>query len=159
MDDRPVSAGGSRGATPAGIEPSIPDRDHDRSAGGRTILVAEDEPSVRAVIVAVLEQQGYSVMAAGDGPEALARAVEHAGTIHLILTDVRLPKLGGQELVERIAVDRPGVKVLFMSGHPEDEVLRQDACGGRANFIQKPFRLADLARRVRDVLEVQGAGA
>jgi CheY-like chemotaxis protein len=157
VSDRPVSALGSRDAAPAGVEPSIPDRDRD--VGRQTILVAEDEPSVRAVIVAALEQHGYCVIAAGDGHEALARADDHAGTIHLILTDVRLPGLGGPELTERIAVNRPGVKVLFMSGHTEDEVMRPDALGGRENFIQKPFRLADLARRVGDVLDARREGA
>jgi PAS domain S-box-containing protein len=121
--------------------------------GTETVLLCEDEPDVRELAREVLEDYGYAVLEAKDGEEALERAAGHTGSIHLLLTDVIMPRMNGSELVARLARDRP-LKVLYMSGYMETSMIRGSVPD--APFLQKPFSPLALARTVRAVLD--GAG-
>lgn len=125
--------------------------------GVETVLVVEDDELVRDLVCEVLRRSGYVVLGACHGAEALHVAELHSGPIHLLLTDVVMPGMGGAELAERLARARPGIKVLYMSGYTDDEALRRGVMGGRKAFIQKPFRAAALAVKVREVLDSPAA--
>jgi CheY-like chemotaxis protein len=101
----------------------------------------------------ILESKGYHVLEAADGQEALAVAEGYPRAIHLLLTDVVMPSLGGRELADRLSIRQPGLKVLFLSGCTDDAVVRHGALEPGDNFLQKPFTPAALARKVRDVLD------
>src|SRR5262249_23571508 len=118
--------------------------------GTETLLLVEDEPPVRAVALRALRQLGYHVLEAGDGDEALARARSYAGPIHLLVTDVVMPRMGGIELAQRLRVQRPKTRVLHVSGYVDPSLL-EGATPGSA-FLQKPFLPDTLARKVREVL-------
>jgi two-component system, cell cycle sensor histidine kinase and response regulator CckA len=120
--------------------------------GQDTILLVEDEPGVRHVVQRMLELKGYEVLAADDGPGALEISHHHPGAIHLLLTDVAMRVMGGPELARALAAKHPEMKVLFMSGHTEDNTLRRGVRESALNFIQKPFRVDQLLRKVRKVL-------
>jgi two-component system, cell cycle sensor histidine kinase and response regulator CckA len=117
-----------------------------------TVLVAEDRDVVRNLVVSVLEREGLHVLAAADGERALALAASHDGTIDLLLTDVVMPGLDGDELAERVHAQRPGTAVLFMSGYTEREAIRRGAADGDVAFIEKPFRPQELVEKVYAVL-------
>lgn len=121
-----------------------------RAGGSETILVVEDEPSVRMLIVQMLAVAGYTIVPAGDGEEALRLASEHAGPIHLLLTDVIMPVMNGRELAEKVSAARPGVRVIFMSGYTDDVLGGQ---GEMPHFIEKPFSPSNLRKTVRSVLD------
>ncbi len=121
--------------------------------GTETVLLAEDESSVRAVAMAALERSGYRVLAAPDGPAALALARDFDGPIHLLLTDVVMPGMHGRELAESLQALRPATRVLFASGYTDDAVLLRGIRVDEVSFIQKPFTPQMLVRRVRDVLD------
>jgi PAS domain S-box-containing protein len=121
--------------------------------GTETILVVEDEPGVRRLVRENLEAQGYAILDAATPEEGLGVCQEYVGVIHLLLTDVIMPQMSGRELAERVASFRPGVKVLFMSGYTEDEILRDTALGPGLAYLQKPFTPSALARKIREVLE------
>jgi CheY-like chemotaxis protein len=116
------------------------------------VLVVEDEEMVRRLTRTILEASGYVVLEAGDGLEGLSVCQSHDGAIDLLLSDVMMPGLGGRELAARAALLRPGLRVLFMSGHTEDVILKEGIQKGMP-FLQKPFRPADLAHKVREVLD------
>ena len=119
-----------------------------------TILVAEDEPAVRALTCRILRKRGYHVLEAKDGTEAVEVASNYQGTINLLVTDVIMPNVGGRELSERLARLRPQVKVLFMSGYTDDQLLQRGVLqSGSGNFLEKPFTPDALARKVREVLD------
>ena len=121
--------------------------------GTETILVVEDDPTVRSLAVRILEEHGYTVLEACDGPEAIALAGAHRGTIDLVLSDVVLPGMSGREVVDRIPAACPGVKALFMSGYTENAIVHDGTLDADTAFIQKPFRADTLARWVRRVLD------
>ena len=121
--------------------------------GSETILVAEDEQPMLAVIRTVLEGKGYHVLAAASPSDTVALAGRHQGPIHLLITDVVMPGLNGKELEERLTRERPGLKVLFISGYTGDILAKRGLMGGETHFLQKPFRMLDLARKVREVLD------
>jgi two-component system cell cycle sensor histidine kinase/response regulator CckA len=122
--------------------------------GTETVLLVEDEDRVRALARLALASSGYTVLEARDGQEALDICQREQGPIHLVVTDIVMPKMSGRELADRLAALRPGIKVLFLSGYPEDAVLRQGVTQGKGRaFLQKPFTPAVLARRVREVLD------
>jgi two-component system cell cycle sensor histidine kinase/response regulator CckA len=107
---------------------------------------------VRHVVQRMLTLKGYSVLTAQDGQEALDITRAHAGPIHLLLTDVAMPVMGGRELAERLAPMYPEMRVLFMSGHTEDGMVRRGVRESVINFIQKPFRADQLLYKVRKLL-------
>jgi PAS domain S-box-containing protein len=124
--------------------------------GTETILLAEDEDRVRSLTVAVLTQQGYTVIEACDGQEALALAREYRGEIHLLLTDIVMPRLSGKDLADQLRRDRPGLRVLLSSGYTGDTVMQQGVMDASIPFLQKPFTVRTLTLKVREVLD--GAG-
>ncbi len=119
--------------------------------GSETILVVEDEDTVRDLICRVLEDRGYRVEEAAGGEEALAMA--HGLEIHLVLTDVVMPGLNGPDLVRRLIAEHPGIKVLYTSGYADHAVARNGLLEPGVNLISKPMSPASLARKVREVLD------
>jgi PAS domain S-box-containing protein len=126
------------------------------SPGSETILLVEDADAVREVSRELLEAEGYKVLAAGDGPEALLIAREHAGPIHLMMTDLVMPQMSGRELTKHFGLLRPAAKVLYVSGYTDDAVTRHDVHESQVAFLSKPFGSEALCRKVRTILD--GAG-
>jgi two-component system, cell cycle sensor histidine kinase and response regulator CckA len=123
------------------------------AAGGtETILLVEDEDSVRQLVRETLESRGYHVLEAGDGQAGLAVAAGHSDTIHLVITDVVMPGMSGQQLVQQLLSARPGIKALYLSGYAEDAFGNAKPSDSPKAFLQKPFTLQNLARKVREVL-------
>jgi PAS domain S-box-containing protein len=123
------------------------------SPGTETVLLAEDEEMVRRLAREILSGNGYKVLEAGNGREALLLSEAHRGEIHLLLTDVVMPKMSGRELTERIRPLRPDLRILFMSGYTDDAILRHGVLEDGIPFLQKPFTAEELARKVREVLD------
>ena len=122
-------------------------------AGVETVLVVEDEPAVREIARSVLSRLGYVVLEAAGGHEALAISAAFASTIHLVVSDAVMPGMGGAEVVQRLQLQRPGLKALFMSGYTDDEMVRSGIVSSEVLFVQKPFEPAGFARAVRDALD------
>jgi PAS domain S-box-containing protein len=120
--------------------------------GGETILLVEDDPQVREVGRRALERAGYIVLAVGDTEAAIAAADRHAGHIHLLVTDVVLPRVSGRELAARLAIHRPAIKVLYVSGTSDGAIARHRMLEPGIEFLEKPFSLDRLLRKVRQVL-------
>jgi signal transduction histidine kinase len=127
--------------------------DSPAAKGSETILVVEDSDPVRELILGMLREKGYNVLAASDGDEALEMAEKHEGAIHLLVTDVVMPRLGGPELAQRLLKDRPGMSVLFMSGYTDKGIVFGSEIEPDRDFLQKPFTTGELARRVRGILD------
>ncbi|MBI5569138.1 MAG: PAS domain S-box protein [Desulfomonile tiedjei] len=125
-----------------------------RPQGTETILLVEDEEMVRQVAHEALEVLGYVLLPARDAEEAQRISAGHKGRIHLLLTDVVLPKMDGKTLFERLAPSRPDMKVLFVSGYTENFIVHHGVLDRGVHFIQKPFTLDGLARKVREVLDL-----
>jgi PAS domain S-box-containing protein len=123
------------------------------AAGTETVLVVEDEEAVRNLVVRILRGAGYAVLPASNGAEALDVCGAHPGEIHLVLTDVVMPDMNGKALADRLAEARPGIRVLYMSGYTDDAIVHHGALDQETSFIAKPFNAADLARKVREVLD------
>jgi two-component system cell cycle sensor histidine kinase/response regulator CckA len=121
--------------------------------GDEVILVAEDEPLVRSLTVRCLRMAGYHVLEAPSAPEAALICERHDGPIHLLLTDVVMPQLSGQALARQVQAHRAGIKVLFMSGHIDDAVLKLGIRDEGVPFLPKPFTPDALVRKVREVLD------
>jgi two-component system CheB/CheR fusion protein len=124
--------------------------------GAEVVLLVEDEEKVRKLARTILAHRGYVVLEARDGREGLSVSAGHQGKIDLLLSDVVMPELGGRELADLILKMRPGIKVLLMSGHTQDVVVKEGVKAGTP-FLQKPFAPADLARKVREVLDSPAA--
>ncbi|HEX6273411.1 MAG TPA: ATP-binding protein, partial [Polyangiaceae bacterium] len=120
--------------------------------GAETILLVEDEAQVRAVTKRILAKNGYHVLDAASGADALALAQRFEGAIHLLLTDVVMPKMGGRELAERLTARIPRCRTIFMSGYTDDAVVRHGVLNSEVAFIQKPITMDALLARVREVL-------
>ena len=121
--------------------------------GGETILVAEDEDTLGKLIAKILTSNGYNVLSAHNGKEALRLAEEFPGTIHLLLTDVIMGQMGGRELSEELLKRKPEMKLIYMSGYTDDTVVRHGILGAKNEFLQKPFSPSALLRRIREVLD------
>ncbi len=121
--------------------------------GDETILLVEDAENVREVIRESLESCGYTIIEAEDGEEALRKVALSREKIHLVLTDVVMPKMDGQVFVLRLKPILPEAKVIFMSGYTQDALVKKGEIEQGIDFIQKPFNLIDLARRIRMVLD------
>jgi PAS domain S-box-containing protein len=138
--DEPCDA---RGSTPASLA---------AAGGSETVLLVEDEDSVRQLVRETLESRGYRVLEAENGNAALALAASHPDPIHLVITDVVMPGLSGHELVQKLLPARPAIKVLYLSGYAQDAFSIPLAAEAQRTFLQKPFTLQSLARKVREVL-------
>ena len=124
------------------------------SRGTETILLAEDEPSLRDLASRILRDLGYDLIIAANGEEAIQIAQEQSEKeIHLLLTDVVMPRMGGKELADRLKISRPKMKVLFASGYTDDTIVHHGVLERGINYIQKPFTPDTLARTVRQVLD------
>ncbi|MFN7978365.1 MAG: PAS domain S-box protein [Vicinamibacterales bacterium] len=123
------------------------------SRGAETVLVVEDDDAVRGVVRLALTMQGFTVLEASGGEAAVHIAEEHPGVIHLLLSDVVMPEMGGRQVLEAIRQRRPGIRALFMSGYTDDAVLRHGVVEAADAFIQKPFTPLGLARKVRQVID------
>jgi PAS domain S-box-containing protein len=126
--------------------------------GSETVLLVEDEPEVRGLARDILHQQGYTVLEAADGGEALRIGREHGGPIHLLVTDVVMPQMGGRELADHLKAGRRETKVLYVSGYTDDAILHQGVSETGTAFLPKPFTAAELAHKVREVLDAAPAG-
>jgi CheY-like chemotaxis protein len=124
-----------------------------KTSGHETVLLVEDEEALRVLARHVLEGSGYKVLEAGHGGEALLICQQHAEPIHLVLSDVVMPQMGGRELVDHLAQLRPDVKVLFCSGYTADVMKQHGILETTAEFLQKPFTPEALVRKVREVLD------
>ena len=121
--------------------------------GAETILLVEDDAAVRTLSRRVLQAQGYRMLVGVDGNDALREADGHAGPIHLMVTDVIMPGLSGRELSDALRRRNPSLRVLYVSGYTDDAVLRRGVETEGVDFLPKPFTPADLARKVREVLD------
>ena len=121
--------------------------------GREPILLVEDEDEVRALARELLERQGYRVLEASDGLQALDRYETGGDQIDLILSDVVMPRMSGRELVDRVRALRPDMRVLYMSGYTEDAILRHGVRDASTVLLGKPFAPADLLAKVREVLD------
>jgi CheY-like chemotaxis protein len=122
------------------------------AGGSETVLLVEDEESVRQLVRETLEGKGYRVLEAGNGEAGLKAAARHDGRIDLVITDVVMPQLGGRELAQKLVASRPKIKVLYLSGYTEDAIVSEGTIESGKAFLQKPFTLQSLARKVREVL-------
>jgi PAS domain S-box-containing protein len=130
------------------------DTEHDPSLSGtERILLVEDEKSVRNLVERVLKSRGYDVLAAEDCRNALELASDVDLAVDLVLTDIVMPEMSGRELVEALHTGRPALRVLYMSGYTDDEILRRGLNDSGMSFIQKPFTAENLAMQVRKVLD------
>ena len=141
-------------------EQSTPARDRSNEGralpqGTETVLLVEDEKGVRELAREYLEMTGYTVIEAENGHTALELAALHAGPIHLLMTDVVMPGISGRELSERVKSIRPGIRVLFMSGYTDQAVVHHGILESDAVLLQKPFTVAALAAKLRDILNLE----
>ena len=121
--------------------------------GTETILLVEDEETVRTLTRQILEMCGYTIHEAQNGREALVLCEKHVGRIDLLMTDVVMPEMGGRELAETILRSCPQMRVLFTSGYTDDAVVRHGVIDASTNFIQKPYATDELAQKVRGILD------
>jgi PAS domain S-box-containing protein len=124
-----------------------------RPGGRETVLFVEDEVALRDLMQRVLAKGGYTVLAAGDGLDALARVEAHPGPIDLVVTDVIMPHMSGPELATRLRARDPGVRLLYVSGYTADQLRSQTDLGKDATLLAKPFTSDGLLRKVREVLD------
>jgi two-component system cell cycle sensor histidine kinase/response regulator CckA len=117
-----------------------------------TILLVEDERSVREFLARTLSRAGYRVLAAADGESALATSEGFGGHIHLLVTDVMMPVMNGKDLADRLCALRPDIKVLFVSGYSRADIW-PDVCEDQTDWLPKPFTAAQFHRKVRQVLD------
>jgi two-component system cell cycle sensor histidine kinase/response regulator CckA len=123
-----------------------------QSGGSETVLLVEDEESVRQLVRETLESKGYKVLEADHGEAALQIASEYSETIDILITDVVMPGMGGRELSARLSATCPQTKVLYLSGYTEDAITHEGVLESGTAFLQKPFTLQMLSRKVREVL-------
>ncbi|MBK8240018.1 MAG: response regulator [Deltaproteobacteria bacterium] len=124
-----------------------------RAGGDETLLVVEDDSQVRRVVAETLARQGYRVLTAQHGLDAIDVAGRHEGGIDLLITDVVMPKMGGPELAHELRSARPGLRVLFVSGYSEHAMIREGALGDQESLLEKPFSRDRLLERVRQLLD------
>ncbi len=135
------------------VESAEPTKNADEAVHGtETILFAEDEDDLRELVGQFLRKNGYTVLEAKNGIEALQVAEHHDGQIHLLMTDVVMPKMGGWKLAERLITLRPALRVVYLSGYSEYSAAPDNSSKWRASFVQKPFAMDALARKIHEVL-------
>jgi two-component system, cell cycle sensor histidine kinase and response regulator CckA len=123
------------------------------TSGTETLLIVENEPAIRNLLQVALRRNGYTVLAAESGREALELVRNHGGAIDLLITDVVMPDMDGPELVKHLTTIRPDTPALFMSGYMDDTLGDRGILSTNANFIQKPFSPRAIAKKVRDILD------
>ena len=123
------------------------------ATGTETALVVEDEEALREVARRMIEAAGYTVLTAANGEEALLVSARHDGGVHLLVTDVVMPRMGGKALALELAKTRPALKVLYMSGYADDAIVHHGVLEPGTHFLAKPFTAADLTRKIREVLD------
>ncbi len=128
----------------------------DKSRNFETVLVVEDEDIVRELVCDVLSQQGYNVICAADGLEALRLSNDYEDRIHLMITDVIMPQMNGHELASKIAAERPDTKILYVSGYSDTDIGDHGVLDPRFELLQKPFTPQRLARKIRELLQEDG---
>jgi hypothetical protein len=121
--------------------------------GSEIVLLVEDDAAVRPIARRVLERNGYTVLEAHDGRDALRVADQYRQPIQLLVTDMVMPEMSGSEVWTALKRKRPELRVLFMSGYTNDDMIRRGLLDSDSAFLQKPFTPADLARAARDVLD------
>ena len=146
----PLAEPAALSATPAAKAAPAP---RTAEAQRETILVVDDEPGIRTLIVKILRRERYRVLEAASTAEAAATAASHDGPIHLLLTDVMLPDRNGRQLAKQLREVLPGLKVMYISGFTDDESVRSGAFPAGARFLQKPFTLGALMGTVREALD------
>ncbi|HSU83993.1 MAG TPA: ATP-binding protein [Thermoanaerobaculia bacterium] len=138
-------------AAAAPLHPTLPGRRSRR--GSEVVLLVEDEDNIREPAVEILESRGYQVLSAPDAVEALAVADGHPGPIHILVTDVVMPGLSGSQLAQRLLHRRPELRVLYISGYPEDSISHHGVLDTGQHFLQKPFPPGQFLEKVREVLD------
>ena len=128
----------------------------DSTLGNTTILLVEDDHAVRRVAERALTRDGFQVLSAEGGVEALELTSEHPGTIDLLLTDIMMPVMNGVEVAAKVVELRPDIRVLYMSGYADQELVRRGLLDPETHFLQKPFAPQELCGRVKEILD--GAG-
>lgn len=129
------------------------DAPSDTPRGTEVVLLVEDEPAVRHLAVRVLHAQGYTVLEAGNGDEALQVIQAHSGVIDLLVTDVVMPEMSGKALADQVVRRYPAIRVLFISGYTDRAIVHHGQLEQDVFFLQKPFTLRALAQKVREVLD------
>ena len=132
-----------------------PEPEHASFRGTETVLVVEDDDGVRRVLLKMLQQAGYCVLGARHGEEAIEMCRASDATVHVLITDVVMPKMGGIELASRLRHVTPDMRVLFVSGYSDSVVLHHGVLEADTHFLQKPFTVEQLGRKVREVLEAR----
>ena len=127
----------------------------DDLTGSETVLIVEDDGSLLNLARKILQLRGYTVLAAENGEEALKVSEGHKGPIHLLLTDVVMPGIGGRELAELLQPMRPEIKVIYMSGYTDDAIVHHGILTPGVNFLEKPFTMDGLAKKVREALDIE----
>lgn len=120
---------------------------------GETVLLVDDERPIRMMLKSMLERLGYHVLAADSAETALDMAVAYTGRIHLLLTDICMPRMNGRELAEVLARERPDLSCIFMSGFPPDDIFGRGLLEREVHFMAKPFSRDQLAFKTREVLD------
>ena len=138
----------------AAVEPQRDEKPCTGQAGSETILVVEDNKQVRLLACNILKRQGYKLLLAENGAEALALLASNHGAVDLLLTDVVMPDINGRELFAKVTELYPAVRVLYMSGYTNDVIAQRGVLDEGVSFIQKPFTVQGLAAKVREVLAV-----
>ncbi|HWN45239.1 MAG TPA: ATP-binding protein [Thermoanaerobaculia bacterium] len=140
-------------AAPPAEAPLRSEPAREMARGTEVVLLTEDEDNIREPAQEILEGRGYTVLAASDGAHALEAAQEWNGPIHLLISDVVMPGMSGSELAAQLLAERPGLRVLYISGYPEDAIARHGVLQPGRSFLQKPFPPGVLLQTVREILD------
>jgi CheY-like chemotaxis protein len=152
----PVADADDDGLSPGRVQPSKPAHAaSETTLATETLLLVEDEDSLRRMAVRALQKQGFTVLDAAGGPEALRLLSSHKGRIDLLVTDVVMPAMDGRELAEKVREVLPSIGVLFTSGYTEDAIVHRGVEADLVAFLQKPYTPAALVRKVREVLQAE----